>query len=224
MCEGGCSVSKGGAIFDLDGTVIDSMMIWDTVAEDYLISLGIQPEENLHQDTESFTIKQTAGYFQKHYGITLSTERIFADWKAIIALKYKTMATLKPGIKDYLCYLKDKGVIVCAATATDRDISRETIERLGILDCFSNIFSCDENGRGKDDPDIYRRALEFLGTKKEETVVFEDTLFALKTAKKDGFVTVGVYDRFEKRQNEIETLVDYYVRDFNDPVLKVIYP
>ena len=111
---------------------------------------------------------------------------------------------------------------MCVATVTDRYLVEETLERLGVLHYFSEIFTCAEVGFGKDKPIIYRKALEHLGTKKDETIVFEDALFALRTAKADGFYTVGVYDRHEKRQDELKSLADYYILDFADPVLKTI--
>jgi beta-phosphoglucomutase-like phosphatase (HAD superfamily) len=111
---------------------------------------------------------------------------------------------------------------MCVATVTDRYLVEETLERLGIRHYFSEIFTCAEVGFGKDKPIIYRKALKHFGTTKEETCIFEDALFALKTAKADGFTTVGVYDRHENRQNELQSLADYYIRDFADSILKTI--
>ncbi len=211
-----------GAIFDLDGTLLDSMFLWDSIAEDYLRSLDILPKENLNKAFEGFTMADAANYYRTHYGVALSVEEIIDGVNAMIAHKYETEAKLKPGAAEYLLFLRERGVKICVATATDRTIVERTLGRLGVLDFFEGIFTCAEVGRGKDKPDIYRAALDILGTKKEETLVFEDALFALKTAKADGFFTVGVYDKFEKRQAELARLADVYIRDFRDPKLKKI--
>lgn len=211
-----------GAIFDLDGTLLDSMFIWDSIAEDYLRSLGIEPRENLNKAFEGFTMTDAANYYRTHYGVTLTVDEIIDGVGALIAHKYDTEAKLKPGASEYLLFLRERGVGMCVATATDRAIAQKTLERLGALEFLEGIVTCAEVGRGKDKPDIYRAALDILGTKNEETLVFEDALFALKTAKADGFPAVGVYDRFEKRQAELARLADVYVRDFRDPKLKMI--
>lgn len=211
-----------GAIFDLDGTLLDSMFIWDTIGEDYLRTLGKEPHEDLRETFMPLTFEEAAEYYRKHYGVTLSVREIVDGVNAMVEGIYRTKVTLKPGITEYLHWLKENGVRMCVATVTDRYLVEETLERLGIRNYFSEIFTCAEVGFGKDKPVIYRKALEHLGTAKEGTCVFEDALFALKTAKTDGFTTVGVYDSHEKRQDELQNLADHYIRDFADPVLKTI--
>ena len=211
-----------GAIFDLDGTVLDSMFIWDTIGEDYLRTLGKEPREDLKETFMTLTLEEAAEYYREHYGVTLSVREIVDGVNAMVDGIYRTKVTLKPGIEEYLRWLKENGVKMCVATVTDRYLVEETLQRLGIRRFFSEIFTCAEVGFGKDKPIIYRKALEHLGTAKEETYVFEDSLFALKTAKADGFPTVGVYDRHEERQDELQNLADYYIRDFADSVLKTI--
>lgn len=211
-----------GAIFDLDGTLLDSMFIWDTIGEDYLRSLGKEPHEDLKQTFMRFTLEEAAEYYREHYGVTLSVTEIVDGVNTMVEDIYRTKVTLKSGVADYLAYLKENKVKMCVATVTDRYLVEETLERLGIRRYFSEIFTCAEIGFGKDKPVIYQKALEHLGTKKEETYVFEDSLFALKTAKADGFTAVGVYDRHETSQDNLKSLADYYIRDFWDPVLKTI--
>ena len=211
-----------GAIFDLDGTLLDSMFIWDTIGEDYLRSLGKEPHEDLKETFMTLTLEEAAEYYREHYGVTLSVKEIVDGVNGMVEEIYRTRVTLKPGVAEYLSWLLENGVRMCVATVTDRYLVEETLERLGILHFFSDIFTCAEVGYGKDKPIIYRKAQEYLGTKKEETYVFEDLTFALKTAKEDGFRTVGVYDRHESGQDELMKLADHYVRDFTDPVLRTI--
>ena len=209
-----------GAIFDFDGTLLDSMFIWDTIGEDYLRTLGKEPHEDLKETFMTLTLEEAAEYYREHYKVTLSVTEIVDSINAMVEGIYRTKVTLKPGVAEYLRLLKESGVKMCVATVTDRYLVEDTLERLGILHYFCGIFTCAEVGYGKDKPIIYQKALEHLGTAKEETFVFEDSLFALETAKTDGFPTVGVYDMHESRQEEMKRLADCYVRSFEEPVLK----
>lgn len=211
-----------GAIFDLDGTLLDSMFIWDTIGEDYLRTLGKEPHEDLRETFMTLTLEEAAEYYREHYGVTLSAKEIVDGVNTMVEGIYRTKVTLKPGVTEYLRRLKENGVKMCIATVTDRYLVEETLERFGVRWFFSEIFTCAEVGCGKDKPIIYRKALEYLGTTKEETYVFEDSMFALETVKADGFSAVGIYDRHENRQGELKRLADYYIRDFADPVLQTI--
>ena len=211
-----------GAIFDLDGTLLDSMFIWDTIGEEYLRSLGKEPHEDLKETFMTLTLEEAAVYYREHYGVTLSVKEIVDGVNAMVEQTYRTKVTLKPGIAEYLAWLKENGVLMCVATVTDRYLVEETLERLRVRHYFSEIFTCAEVGFGKDKPVIYQKALEHLETEKRDTYVFEDMLFALNTAKTDGFPTVGVYDRHEVHQDELKGLADYYIFDFTDPILKII--
>ncbi len=203
-----------GAIFDLDGTLIDSMFIWDTIGEDYLKSFGIEPKENLVEVFKTFTLEQSAEYYRNHYGIKLSVKEIVDGINNTVAEIYRTKVEPKPGISDFLKRLQSLGVKMCVATVTDRPIVEDVLKRLNVRDCFSEIFTCAEVGYNKETPEIYREALKHLGTTKEETVVFEDVFHALKTAKEDGFKIAAVYDSHEPRQNELKEISDYYITDF----------
>ena len=211
-----------GAIFDLDGTLLDSMFIWDTIGEEYLRSLGKEPHEDLKETFMTLTLEEAAVYYRENYGVTLSVGEIVDGVNSMVEQTYRTKVTLKPGIAEYLAWLKENGVRMCVATVTDRYLVEETLERLGVRHYFSEIFTCAKVGFGKDKPIIYQKAMGHLETEKRDTYVFEDMLFALNTAKTDGFPTVGVYDRHEAHQDELKELSDYYVLDFTDPILKTI--
>ena len=203
-----------GAIFDLDGTLLDSMFIWDTIGEVYLRSLDIEPRENLAEAFKTFTLEQAAEYYREHYGVALSVNEIVDGVNEMVAKLYRTKVTLKDGVRDFLEALKSQGVKMCVATVTDRPIVEDVLCNLGIRDFFTEIFTCAEVGYNKETPHIYRVALEALGAKKDETVVFEDALHALITAKKDGFRVAAVYDRHERNQTQMKENGDYYITDF----------
>ena len=203
-----------GAIFDFDGTLVDSMFIWDTFGEDYLRTLGKEPKENLTETFKTFTLEQAAEYYREHYGVTLSVGEIVDGVNDMVAAIYRTEVTLKEGVLEFLRDLQSQGVKMCVATVTDRPIVDDVLCNLGIRDFFAEIFTCAEVGYNKETPHIYRTALEALGTKKKETVVFEDALHALITAKIDGFPIAAVYDKHETRQIEMRAVADYYISDY----------
>ena len=203
-----------GAIFDFDGTLVDSMFIWDSFGEDYLRTLGKEPKENLTETFKTFTLEQAAEYYREHYGVTLSVGEIVDGVNEMVSEIYRTKVALKNGVLEFLRDLRSKGVKMCVATVTDRPIVEDVLCNLGIRDFFTEIFTCAEIGHNKETPHIYRAALEVLGTKKDETVVFEDALHALITAKKDGFRVAAVYDRHERNQTQMKENGDYYITDF----------
>ena len=203
-----------GAIFDFDGTLVDSMFIWDTFGEDYLRTLGKEPRENLTETFKTFTLEQAAEYYREHYGVTLSVKEIVDGVNHMVAEIYRTKVALKSGVLDFLRDLQSQGVKMCVATVTDRPIVEDVLKKVGIRDFFTEIFTCAEVGYNKETPHIYRAALEVLGTKKDETVVFEDALHALMTAKNDGFPVAAVYDKHEAKQIEMRSEADYYISDY----------
>lgn len=203
-----------GAIFDLDGTLIDSMFIWDTVCDDYLKSFGITPKENLAEVFKSFTLEQAAEYYRIHYGFKLSVPEIVDGINNMVSEIYQTSVELKPNVSDFLKRLHRRGIKMCVATVTDKPIAKAVLKRLGIYKYFSGIFTCAEVGFNKETPEIYRYALKHLGTLKDETIVFEDAFHAAKTAKADGFKVAAVYDAHELMQDKMKELSDYYITDF----------
>lgn len=205
-----------GAIFDLDGTLLDSMFIWDTVGETYLRSLGYEPEENLNETFKTMSLYQAACHYKKKYGVPLTVEEIMNGVNAMIEHYYMDEVVLKPGAKEFLKQLQEKDVRMCIATATDWYLAEAALARCGVRARFSEIFTCTVVGQGKDKPAIYRKALRHLQTGAEKTIVFEDALYAIQTAKADGFITAAVYDPCEKKQAEVKRLADCYIVDYRD--------
>lgn len=205
-----------GAIFDVDGTLLDSMPIWDTIAQDYLRSLGYTPREDLSKTFASFTMEQAACYYRSEYGVTLSNEEIIAGIDEMIAHFYTHEVQPKPGVDALLHALQSRGVKMCIATATDQHLVEAALERCGIRRYFSAIFTCSSVGHSKKEPQIYRAARAHLGTAKETTYVFEDALHAAQTAAADGFPVAAVFDPSEQQQEALMTLAQVYLRDFEN--------
>ena len=202
-----------GAIFDVDGTLLDSMFIWDTIGEAYLRSIGYQPKENLNETFKNMSLHQAAHYYQTEYGVTQSIDEIMDGVNAMLERYYRFEVPLKPGVAELLERLRQDGVRLCIATATDRHLVEAALDRCGVLSCFGEIFTCNEVGHGKDEPDIFEVALRFLGTRREETLVFDDALYAVRTAKEAGFPVAAVYDGHEKAQDQIRMLADVYLEE-----------
>ena len=207
-----------GAIFDVDGTLLDSMFIWDTIGETYLRSIGYQPKENLNETFKNMSLHQAARYYQTEYGVTLSIDEIMDGVNAMLERYYRFEVPLKPGVAELLERLRQDGVRLCIATATDRHLVEAALDRCGVLSCFGEIFTCNEVGHGKDEPDIFEAALRFLGTRREETLVFDDALYAVRTAKEAGFPVAAVYDSHERSQAEVRARSDLYLEDLTQLV------
>ena len=205
-----------GAIFDVDGTLLDSMAIWDTIGEDYLRSIGFEPQEDLRLVFQSMSLHQAARYYQDVYGVPLSVEEIVGGVNCMLADFYGKVAPLKPGVAQLLESLQAKGVKACICTATGRPLVEAALERLGLQRYFSAIFTCGEVGSGKDDPAIFYQALSHLGTGLARTVVFEDALYAVATAKKAGFPVAAVYDAHEEKQAQVRQLADFFFSDMSE--------
>lgn len=202
-----------GAIFDVDGTLLDSMSIWDTIGADYLRSIGYEPRESLNEVFKNMSLLQAAEYYRREYGVTQSIDEIMDGVNAMLERFYRHEAPLKPGAAELLARLGRSGVRLCIATATDRFLVEAALERCGVLSYFGEIFTCNEIGHGKDEPVIFEAALDFLGTEKAETVVFDDALYAVRTAKQAGFPVAAVYDSHEPARAELRALADFYLED-----------
>lgn len=205
------------AIFDLDGTLLDSMGAWDTLGNRYLQTLGKEPQAGLTKVFQAMTTAQAAQYYREHCGVTLSVDEICDGIHAMIAKDYAESISLKPGADAFLTALNRHGIILYAATSNERSLSEAALRRNGIWNLFSGLLTCSEVGHGKDEPFIYRNAMALSGTSRENTVVFEDALYAAATAKRDGFSVAAVYDPYEAEPERLKALADFYIRDYREP-------
>lgn len=206
-----------GAIFDIDGVLLDSMGIWDDLGARYLRSLGRIPEEGLNKILFSMSMEQGAEYLNEHYGLNKSVKETVDGIGKMLEDYYFYEVLLKPGAKEILEFLKSKSIKMAAATSSPRTHIEKALSRNGLLGYIDKIYTTGEVGVSKHSPDIYNLAADFLKTKSEETLVFEDSLYALKTAKEAGFVTVGVFDeKGESNQAELENQADLYLKKLDD--------
>lgn len=206
-----------GAIFDLDGTLLDSMYVWDNLGTQYLIERDIQPEDGLNEKFKTLSIVQAAQYYQAVYGITDSVEKIIADLNKMVEYEYFYNIKPKHGVINMLDTFMALGIKMCIATATDRYLVEKCLKNNNMLFYFSEIFTCTEVGAGKDNPLIFETALSHLGTDKSDTYVFEDSTYALRTAKSAGFKVIGIADEFAQGGiNGVRAIADEYVTDYDE--------
>ena len=202
-----------GAIFDVDGTLLNSMYIWNTIGERYLRSLGIVPRENLAETFKTFTLEQAAQYYIDHYGVKLSVAEIMEGINRMIERFYFEEALLRSGVKEFLDRLQKAGIKMVIATATDRYLVEAALRRCGILNFFEEIFTCAEYG-SKRNSGIYESAADFLGSAPEDTWVFEDAFHGAETAAKAGFPVLGIRDPSEENQQGLQSVSRVYLTDF----------
>ena len=202
------------AIFDFDGTLFDSMYIWDMVGEVYLRSLGIEPKLSMREDIRALSLYQSSCYFKEEYAIDLPVEEIMAGINKTVENFYLHEVQPKEGVVAFLNQMKQQGIAICIATASERYQIEAALQRCHMEHLFEAIFTCTEVGYGKDEPVIFRRAMEYFEADRNNTIIFEDALHAVNTAKKDGFKVSAVFDNSEKRQAEIRQLSDCYIPEF----------
>ena len=210
-----------GVIFDIDGVLLDSLGIWDDLGARYLLSIGVRPEEGLNEILFSMSMEQGSAYLNEHYHLQKTDEEVSSGISKMLEKFYFDEVLLKPGAKELLEFFKTKGIKITAATSSPRIHVEKALERNGMLCFIEKLFTNTEVGASKHSPEIYNRAAEYMGTKPNETLVFEDSLYALKTAKNAGFVTAGVYDiKGETDQEGVKNTGDVYAKELNDfPVL-----
>lgn len=206
-----------GVIFDIDGVLLDSMIIWTDLGERYLKSIGKEPEEGLTEKLFSMSMEQGAEYLKDKYNIDESVPEILDDINNISKNFYYNEVEAKPGVKELLEDFSSRGIKMVAATSSPRGHVERALTRVGLLEFIDRIFTNGEVGVSKHEPDIYNLAAEHMGTAPSETLVFEDSLYALKTAKSAGYVTVGIYDaRGEKDQAGLKENAELYLKGYDD--------
>jgi len=205
-----------GVIFDMDGTLIDSLGAWDGIAVKYLRSRGIEPPPDIDKELIPLSLLEGAALLKERFNLPGTPEEILADAVAPVRQRYLTDIPLKKGVRELLENLQAQGIKMCVATASDKEFTLAVFKRLDILKYFEFVITCDEVGAGKRTPKVYDVALEKLGTEKARTLVVEDAPHAVQTAHRAGYPTLAIADPYYSVEKEeiARQAADYFLTTF----------
>ena len=206
------------AIFDMDGTLLDSMHMWKNLGLSILVSKGIEPKPEVWNKVITMSLKDSIVYCKKTYGLVETIEQMADDMRSEMEHFFSHEVKLKPGVEKFLSFLKMQGVGMYVATNTERTLAESALRHTKIESYFQGLVTCPEVGKGKrDSPEVYEQAMEKLCSNKKDTVIFEDALHAIRTAKYAGFRVVAIYDKgSEGQKNSIIELADRYIYSFEE--------
>lgn len=210
-------MDKKFAIFDMDGTIIDSMGFWKDLAAEYLRSRGIHeiPGDVLEQ-IKPMTMSESAALFKQRFSLSGDVE---AQMNGMMDEHYREDIPLKPGVLEYLQSLHQKGVRMCVASATAEHLMESCLTRLGVRPYFEFLLSCETVGENKHSPRIFHEAARQLGAVPGRIAIYEDALYAVRTAKTAGFYVAGVYDEASAGSwQSITEIADEIIWNWEDEV------
>ena len=203
------------AIFDFDGTLVDSMPSWSEKMLNILRTSGVDYPDDIIRIITPLGDRGSADYFRDVLGAKMSYEEMFTMMDAYALPCYRDKIPAKAGVEAYLRRLHAEGIQLCILTASPHKMLDPCLERLGLTPLFTQICSSDDFGMPKSNPDIYLALLERLGASPADAVFFDDNLTAIRTAKSLGIATVGVYDAHaDNTWSEMQTVADATVKDF----------
>ena len=179
------------SIFDVDGTILDSMEVWNTLASQYVQSLGMVPEKNLYEIVSDMSLEQSATYLKNHYKINKQEERIISEILNFISDFYEYEVKLMPGFKEFISHYDSMNVI---GTSCDEELVKIALNRLGVLNYFEDIITCSKVNKSKNDPDFYLACAQVLKQRPKDIVVFEDADYCIDVARKVGFKVIKIKD------------------------------
>lgn len=212
-----------GAIFDADGTLLNSMSIWHELGQRYLAKYDIKAEAGLSEILYSMSLEESSRYLKETYGLSDIVESISAEMIGMLRSFYLNEVSLKAGVVAYLRHLHERNIPMIVATSNDKALLHSVFVRFQIDGFFQDILSCCELNTNKRDSMIYLKAAQRIGTQPQETVVFEDVLHGIRSSKKAGFITVAVEDSSNSSEiMELSSAANYFIRDFTDPILMTI--
>jgi HAD superfamily hydrolase (TIGR01509 family) len=207
-------------IFDLDGTLLDSMNVWHDVDTEFFRKRGIAVPENFNVESCAMSFPEVAAYTIERFGLPETPEEIMREWHEMAAFAYANTVQMKPGAKEYLAELKKRGAKLAVATSAIPAHYKSALRNLGVYDWFDVICDASETGCGKSHPDIFLLTAKKLGVSPADCIVFEDILVAAKSAKSTGMTVYGVFDKSSQDDwEQIKQIADGAIMDFHNAPL-----
>ena len=204
------------ALFDMDGTLVDSMGYWDEVCGEYLRAVGLYSQE-VFDALKPMTLSQTAEYLETEFGIKTSQEEIISRMCQIMLDHYTHDVKIKPGIRAFLDAMQKKGVRMCVVSSSPLSLVETCLNRHDLTQYFEFLLSAEEVGKGKTDPDIYLEAAKRMQAEPSQTITFEDAMLAGLTAKHAGFLTAAIFDENSVEEwDDFQKEADFAFRDWNE--------
>lgn len=206
-----------GAVFDLDGTLLDSSWVWEKVDEKFLGDRGFQVPDDYVDEISPLGAERAAVYTIERFGLNEDKDDIVREWIEMAKKEYATEVVCKPYAKEFLEELHKLNIKMAVATSSDRELFMKTLEREGILKYFQKIVTVDEVERGKGYPDIYEEAARRIKVNPHKCLVFEDILAGVTGASLGEFKVVAVFDEKSKHNWEkIKSISKYSINDYKE--------
>lgn len=204
-------------IFDMDGTLIDSMWMWKDIDIEYLSRYKIELPSNLQKEIEGMSFTETATYFKETFNLSQSVDTIKEEWNDMARDKYEHKVTPKDGVIEFLKYLKANNIKTGIATSNSKELVKIAMTANNMEQYFDVIVTACEVNKGKPSPDIYLKVANELGIDVLECLVFEDVPMGILAGKNANMKTCAVFDEFSKHMdNEKRKLADYYINSYDD--------
>lgn len=204
-------------IFDMDGTIIDSMWVWKKVDEDFLKKRGLSLPDDIQKQIEGLSFTQTANHFKDRFDLPDEIDEIKNEWIDMVTHFYSNTIPLKEGVLKFISLIYKKGLKIGLATSNSKELVDIVLKRTGIFNYFNSIVTSCEVERDKSFPDIFLLAAKQLEVVPHRCLVFEDTLSAIKGAKKAGMKVIAVSDEYSlPYKNEIVSCADHFIIDFSE--------
>lgn len=206
-----------GAIFDVDGTLLDSMTVWWRVMIDFFEDNNLSLTDEKAAEYKEMTLEESVPAIIEEFKLDITAEEIFAEFQSAMVREYRESIPLKPYAKEYIEKLHNSGVKIALATSGYESLCRAAFERLGIWQYIDACAFSSEVGVNKGNPDIYLLAAERLGVKPEDCVVYEDIVLGISGAKKGGFKTCAVQDYTNLGETDIlKKTADNYITGWEE--------
>lgn len=208
---------KKAFLFDLDGTLVDSMWMWGAIDVEYLGKFGLTCPPDLQKAIEGMSFSETAAYFKKRFALEASLEEIKADWISMSIEKYRSQVPPKPGTEAFLSWAAKQNIKMAVCTSNGREMVDAVLSSLNLARYFDCIITGCEVAAGKPSPDIYLEAARRMKVSPEECAVFEDVPAGILAGKRAGMEVFAVEDEYSLGMEEKKrALSDFYIRDYRE--------